>query len=167
MDIPRKNICQHMLMQNNIMKPVEILPSIILQPESTKGFDLPIKPSISILILLPESSQWDEEKAYLSKMFEAAQKELDMDVLLWQMPMGGTVSFNDLIQQSSITDIYLFGVEASQIGLQSSLPMGYSAQIGETFLYRTDSPLKVSKNGEMKKRIWELFQKRYLHEHQD
>lgn len=146
------------------MKSDEILPSVVLLPESSPGFEQIDNPAVSILILLPESNQWDEEKTYLSKMFEAAHKEVDKDIIIQQLAPESIVSFQEMIRQTSITDVYLFGIEASQIGLQSSLPFGYSVHIGNIFLYRTDSPLKVSKNAEMKKRIWDLFQKRYLHD---
>ncbi len=146
------------------MKSDPILPEVVFLPESHPGLPFPFDPSISILVFLPESSHHDEEIAYLTKMFGAAQKVMGKDILTVSLTSSDQLTFHDLSRQSAISDIYLFGIEASQIGLQSSLPYGSSAQMGDIFLHRTDLPLKVSKNEEMRKRIWDLFQKRYLHE---
>ncbi len=143
------------------MKSIGILNEITVAPNAGTEVTYPVDVHGSILVLLPESSQWEEEQVFLSKVFTAAEKEMDKDVLLWPISENVHLSFPDLQHHLHFSDLFLFGVEPEQIGLQSTLPMGVPVHLGQVFLYRTDLPLKVMNSSEIKIRLWDLLKKRY------
>ena len=145
------------------MKSKEIVPEIYVLPDPPWTDNEEFQSPAEILVILLESDSWDEEREYLVKVFSAAKKEMDKDMHVLRLPASARVTFSDLKQQTSFKDLYLFGVEAGQIGLQSTLPYGILVQLGETMIYRTDTPLKVRNNKEMRNRLWQLFKNRYLH----
>lgn len=144
------------------MRSVGILNEITVAPKTGVSVAYPGDVHGSILALLPESKDWEAEREFLIKVFTAANKKLDQDVLFWPIPRDVQLSFPDLQQHIHFSDLYLFGVEPAQIGLQSMLPMGIPVQIGEVFIYRTDLPLKVQNSTDMKAPFWELLKKRYV-----
>lgn len=115
-----------------------------------------------ILILLPESNEWTEEKAYLIKMFEAAGQTLGVDFAIVRLPADCNLSWVSILQATKARDVYLFGVHPKQAGLQSNLIPGLPVSLGDTMIFRTESPLKVENNKQIRATLWEFFQKRYL-----
>lgn len=115
-----------------------------------------------ILILLPESTEWTEEKAYLIKMFEAAILTYGTDFSIVRIPAGSHISWVELLRATSAKDVYLFGIHPQQLGLQSNLIPGLPVLCGDILIFRTDVPLKVKNNEHIRSTLWKFFQKRYL-----
>lgn len=115
-----------------------------------------------ILILLPESNEWTEEKAYLIKMFEIAGQTLGSDFTIVRIPAACNLSWVSILQATKANDVYLFGVYPGQVGLQSNLIPGLPVLMGDILIFRTDVPLKVKNNEQMRATLWKFFQKRYL-----
>lgn len=137
--------------------------SSVYQVANTHAGPLPDAGNLTrILILLPESADWADEKAYLIKMFEAAGQTFGTDYSIVRIPNGATLSWIDLVRSSTVRDIYLFGIHPQQLGLQSNLKPGLPVTCSDILIFRTDLPLKVMNNGEMRATLWNFFQKRYL-----
>ena len=144
------------------MKSIGILNEITVAPNTGTTVSYPVDVHGSILALLPDSSDREEEIEFLIKVFNASNKELGKDVLIWSIPGNVQLSFPDLQQHIHFSDLYLFGVEPAQIGLQSTLPLGVPVHLGEIFICRTDLPLKVQNTEEIKRPFWEILKKRYV-----
>lgn len=140
---------------------MQILDEITCLPNEGSEIQYPDEKTCSILVLIPVTSEFEEEKAFLTKVFAAAQKQMDDDVYIWPLPSGIQLAFPSLHQHFQFTDLYLFGVLPEQIGLQTSLPRGIPVHLGEILIYSTDAPLKVSNNNDIKKPLWELLRTKY------
>lgn len=111
---------------------------------------------------MPESNEWTEEKAYLIKMFEIAGQTLGSDFAIVRIPADCNLSWVSILQATKARDVYLFGVHPGQVGLQSNLIPGIPVSMGDILIFRTDVPLKVKNNEQIRATLWKFFQKRYL-----
>ncbi len=123
-------------------------------PESEAAYHLLRQSNHKHCLIVLQKDGNKDEQAFLSKVLNAAQIDMERDILLIEATPESRISFAQLQRKYRIESCLLFGMAPRQMGLLFQLEKyELHNHQGVQFLY-ADSPASIQDNVSLKSALW-------------
>ncbi len=115
-----------------------------------------------LLVVIKKEDFSAENRNFLSKILAAVKYELEKDAVIFSLPDGVSFSIADLVKESKMNDVILFGVNPKEVGFSFETIVYVPHCINKVNILIAHGLEQIKVKTDLKKALWAALQQMFL-----